>query len=323
MDNFMEGWKKGVKLPLFIILVLLLPIALANFIITGKVSAAIKLANEPGFLAQYPIVSFFAFVVLVVFVLLITLRARDMPFRHEEEEYIQIEKKPSDTPDEEDGTEMHTTHTSGFSVYPPRRAEHSLVLHGEKQGTTIVVVHPKNLHDLKNKLESTAFNALADFIEKQAIMEIEQNRGCAKKITEHSLMGIFSPATRQFKHEMAGVKAALNIRNALDGYNRKLKDKLEYGIGINTGELIMSVNRAMQYTAMGNVIALAKKVADMAKNGVYATQNSYSRVMQEAQGNSAGKINTINGTIELYSVKSIGAREAYKSYLNDVLKRIK
>ncbi len=320
MDNLIEGCKKWVKLPLFIILVLLLPVVVANFIITGKVSAVIKLANEPGFLAQYPLVSFFVFVVLVVFVLLITLRARDVPFRREEEEYIQIEKKPSNTAN---GTEMNISPAGDFSVYPPRRAEHSLVLHGEKQGATIVVVHPKNLHDLKNKLENTAFNALTEFIEKQAVIEIEQNRGCAKKITEHSLMGIFSPATRQFKHEMAGVKAALNIHNALEGYNRKLKDKLEYGIGINTGELVMSVNRAMQYTAMGNAIALAKKVADMAKNGVYATQNSYSRVMQEAQGNSAGKINTINGTIELYSVKSIGAREAYKSYLNDVLKRIK
>jgi len=323
MVNLAHNLEKGFKLLLLILALFLLPVIIANLIITGKVSAVIKLANEPGFLAQYPIIAFFVFVVLVVFVLLITLRARDMPFRREEEEYIQIEKKPSTTVNGEDGTEMHISHTGGFSVYPSRRAEHSLVLHGEKQGATIVVVHPKNLHDLKNKLENTAFNALTEFIEKQAIMEIEQNRGCAKKITEHSLMGIFSPATRQFKHEMAGVKAALNIHNALEGYNHKLKDKLEYGIGINTGELIMSVNRAMQYTAMGNAIALAKKVADMAKNGVYATQNSYSRVMQEAQGNSAGKINTINGIIELYSVKSIGAREAYKSYLNDVLKRIK
>jgi len=193
MDNFIEGCKKGVKLPLFIILVLLLPLVVANFIITGKVSAVIKLANEPGFLAQYPLISFFVFVVLVVFVLLITLRARDMPFRREEEEYIQIEKKPSNTAN---GTEMNIGHTGGFSVYPPRRAEHSLVLHGEKQGATIVVVHPKNLNDLKNKLENTAFNALTEFIEKQVVIEIEQNRGCAKKITEHSLMGMFFPCNK-------------------------------------------------------------------------------------------------------------------------------
>jgi|GEM_PF-4606822 class 3 adenylate cyclase len=322
MVNLLYNPKKGFKLLLLIFTVFLLPVIIANLIITGKVSAVIKLANEPGFLAQYPIVAFFAFVVLVVFVLLITLRARDMPLSHEEE-YIQIEKKSSNTANREDGTEEHTSHRGVFLAYPSIKAEHSLVLHGVKQGATIVVVHPKNLHDLKNKLENTAFNALTEFIEKQAIMEIEQNRGCAKKITEHSLMGIFSPATRQFKHEMAGVKAALNIRNALEGYNRKLKDKLEYGIGINTGELIISANRAMQYTDMGNAIALAKKVADIAKNDVYATKNSYSRVMQEVQGNSARKINTINGAIELYSVKSIGTREAYKSYINDVLKRIK
>lgn len=303
--------------------------------LTGKVASTIQLNKKQGFLLQYPITAFLVFVVLIVFIILLTSRLREKPFKFydKKEGYIEIEKRAEKIPFKEPSSlspnakiEIKTAQVSkegGSSIYPSRKAEHALVLQGDKQGTTIVAVNVKNLSELKNKLETATFDALREFLEKQVSMEIEENKGIMQKVSDYSLMGIFSAATKQFRHEMAAVKAALKIRAALENYNRKLKDKLEYGIGVNTGELIVSTNKVMQYTSMGNTIALAKKLAEMSKNDVYTASDTYSRIAQEVQGSKIGNVNTSRGNIDIYSVKGVGGREVYKSYLTDILNRIK
>lgn len=304
--------------------------------LTGKVASTIQLNKKPGFLLQYPITAFLIFVVLIVFIVLLTSRLREKPFKFYDKkgEYIEIEKRAEKTPFKEPSPSLlqnakietktaPVTKEREFSIYPSRKAEHSLVLQGNKQGTTIVVVNAKNLSELKNKLETATFDGLREFLEKQVSMEIEENKGILQRVSDYSLMGIFSASTKQFRHEMAAVKAALKIRVALENYNHKLKDKLEYGIGVNTGELIVSTNKVMQYTSMGNTIALAKKLAEMSKNEVYTVSDTYSRITPEAKGTKIGSINTSRGSIDIYSVKNVGGREVYKSYLTDILNRMK
>lgn len=292
--------------------------------LTGNVVSAVQLTEKPGFLRQYPVTAFIIFVVLLVFIVLLTVNLKDISFMvsNRKEDYIEIPKKLANDSSSID-LQKKGSRQSAPLFYNSKQAEHIPVINGQKQGSSILVVNTKNLSQLRDKLERPVFDALQKFIYDNATADIEENRGIVKKISDYSLMGIFAPSTRQFKHEMAVVKTALNINRSLGEYNRKLKNKLEFGIGVNTGELLIKNEGIMQYTALGNTIALAKKLADMSKNEIYASANLYSKVSVEVQGSNVGKVSTINGDIAVYSLTGIGSREAYKSYLSDILKRIK
>ncbi len=315
----------------------------SNVPLTGKATAVIEIKDKkPGLFMQYPILSFSIFVLLLIVIisffsglspksLIIREKRREefnFPAEHKAQPYYR--KIESEEPKQqvqavrETRVNMPAIKTSQHA--PPyfiKKAEPRVVMDGTKQKTSFLVVNAKNLPSLKNKLSPVAYESLHESFLKQVQSAIERNRGVVHKINDSVLMAVFSPLLKQYRHESAAIKTALEIEKDLNDYNRRLKDKMEFGIGINSGEIISNLDKVIQYTSSGNTVAVAKRVADKALQEVLVTREIYDKVSSEIRAERRESLPTSIGAVELYAVKGLLGRDAYKSYVTDVLNRIK
>ena len=75
---------------------------------------------------------------------------------------------------------------------------------------------------------------------------------------------VFSPlVTRTYGNEALATKTGMAILQELNNHNKKFKDKIEFGLGVHSGELVASkVGGKLKYTSIGNTISFAKRMSD-------------------------------------------------------------
>jgi len=189
-----------------------------------------------------------------------------------------------------------------------REAEPALVMDGNKEEAGIVVLKIKNMQELeKNKLARETIE--------RAVSGMNEHKGTINRNND-SYTGIFVPTlTKTFKNDLAAVKAATAIAAHLNEHNNKLKDKIEYGIGVNSGELAVRViDGKLRFTPLGNTTSLAKRVADNADKTVLLTANTNKKICNDVKTLKQG---------EYYSISRIIEREANKDFLNKFAERNK
>mgnify|MGYP001563022833 CR=1 FL=1 len=291
-----------------------------NVPLTGAVSASLRLDNQENFnnLPIMPILLFAFILGILLFILNKSGRT------------IKSGNYPSPVrislPAEKISDEMTIVPQPAQIAYNSRIAEPSLVIQGQKQKTSVLYYRTKNISELRGKISELSIESLVKFSERTAVNAIESSGGAVHAVSSQEIIGIFSPMTRQFRHESSAVKAAVKIDLELKANNRKLKAKLDYGIGISSGELALNINRkkVLEYTSIGKTISVSRKLAEKASQGIIISKDVYSRVMNEIKARGAGTIMAGEDEIGCYSVEGVtGSREAYSSYVRDVLRRIK
>ncbi len=319
-----------------------------NVPLTGAVSASIKLEKSLGILMKYPMLSIFLFILFLVLLVILsqkasqgTLKVKSIPIRGIEKSVaaskptiikpIEAEpqaiaklslSKPSQTAERREKSGQIAIVPQ--AVYPIRTAETALVLHGEKQKSSVLYFKAKNIPELQGRISALALESLKNFADRTVVNAIESHNGAVHKLNNNEILAIFAPALRNFRHESAAVKAAAKIQAELKEHNRKLKARLDYGIGINSGELILNLKRILQYTSTGKTIAIARRLAERASQETIISKDIYTRVMPEVKAKSAGSVIVGDEEIESYILEGISSgREAYSSYIHDVLRRIK
>jgi len=194
--------------------------------------------------------------------------------------------------------------TSGGKI---KKAEQVLVTTGHKQESVIVYFK------IKNKLPKEAEQNLVKILETASKFNgIPYRDG-------YSYGLIFSPlVTRSFKNEKDAVNAAMVIDSELKEANRKFKDKIEYGIGINSGEVINKVEGVvLQFTNIGKTIPLVKKIAEISNQEVLISENVH-RKTEEVK---VEKASQDNSDIPYFRVKRVIDSEYHKKFIEGFLRR--
>ncbi len=153
------------------------------------------------------------------------------------------------------------------------RAESALVLKGEKHMSAVVALSIKNYGE-----------GLSD-VAKQGLVEIIENskgKGLIDYRNEYIFI-VFSPLmTRTYKNEGLAVRCGMKILESLKNYNKKFKDKVEFGIGIHVGELVASKESGkLKYTGIGNTISFAKRMSDVDSGKVVASEAVRKKLLRE------------------------------------------
>lgn len=205
-----------------------------------------------------------------------------------------IEKKPSPT-EKESGKPLH------------HEAEQVLVLQGQKNRATVVALL------IKNKISKVAKKGL-----ESAIEQVYEKKGAVYE-REGNIFIVFSPLmTRSFKNEVKGAKAAEKIASTLREHNKKFADKIEFGIGINSGNIISKVeNKKLKFTALGNLIGPAKRLAQASKGQILITKEVYERGISDIKAQKK----KFRGT-EVYEIRRIMDQEKNQKFIQGFLKRI-
>ena len=188
-----------------------------------------------------------------------------------------------------------------------RTAEHSLVLQGKKYETPIICLK------IKNKLPNSAKLNLENILK-----IVYDNKGTIYRAGEY-IIPVFSPLTTStFKNHIPAVKTAMEIQKKLEEHNKKFKDKIDYGIGVHTGDLVSQKQQnTLKFTGVGNTIPTAKRIADISDKELLLSQQIHEKTIAQVKTTPTKKAN-----MQLYTVKNIINREQNKAYIQEFLKRL-
>jgi len=187
-----------------------------------------------------------------------------------------------------------------------RKAEQVVVLHGQKQPASIVAIK------IKNEISGISKNDLT------AALEYGYKNRAVSYSSGDSIILIFSPLlTKTIKNEDNAIKTAMDIDGFLKDHNRKYRnDKIVYGIGVNTGELINKIEgKILQFTSISKTISHAKKIAELADETVLLSKEIHEKTPSvKTERFSAGNM-------DLFTIKRVVNTEASQQFINEFLRR--
>jgi class 3 adenylate cyclase len=137
----------------------------------------------------------------------------------------------------------------------------------QKQESSIVCLNVRNMAELMTS-KGGALGALD-----RALSKAKSTRAKIYIDGNYRVI-IFAPAiTRESANETRAINAAKQIEEVLTEYNKLHVQKVEFGIGVNSGELIAeSRDGGFKFTSVGNTISAAKRISDNADSEILLSE---------------------------------------------------
>ncbi len=181
---------------------------------------------------------------------------------------------------------------------------------GIKEEVSVIALKLKNLPEHLTS-ESKALNVISKTLD-----IARGNKARVYEQGEFKVM-IFSPSLSGEKEtELNAVRTANVVREIFDEHNKKYAQKIDYGIGIHAGEMILeSMGEKAKFTSVGNATIGAKKAAEMAKSEILITRKIYRKVSNAVKSESYGN--------ELWKVKNIIDRDKHKEFIKRFMSKNK
>jgi len=204
-------------------------------------------------------------------------------------------------------SEKEGTNSAPGALHSSGEAEQVLVLKGHKNRASIIALK------IKNKIGKIEKQSL-----EKAIEHVYNKKGAVYEQGDFIFI-IFSPLmTRTAKNEVESAKAAEKIALVLKEHNKKFKDKIEFGIGINSGDVINKVeNKKLKFTALGNFVVVAKRLAESSDQQVLVSKEAYERGISDIK---AEKKKIAGG--EIYEVRKVIDYEKNQKFIKGFLERM-
>jgi len=203
--------------------------------------------------------------------------------------------------------------SGAFGIAPKGKAEMVLSIKGDKQEVSMVTLKIKNMAWIKNTKEGTSASEL---IEK--IIDFAESTKAATYENGDNIFFIFAPArTKTFNNETAALHAARKINEMLEHHNKMFKQKIDYGISLNMGEIIGKQEPdGFKFMGMGNFMNSSKKIASFANNNILMGE----KITDKLKAMVKTERHEHEGT-KVYSIKEIRDTEKHEKFLRGFMKR--
>lgn len=185
---------------------------------------------------------------------------------------------------------------------------------GEKRSVSILSLDIRHFTPFAERHEpEEVVNVLNKFFSEVSRIVINRG-GIVDKFIGDGVLAVFGAPASLDEHALCAVRAAIDIKKSLEGFNRWLKDEMEeslaIGIGINSGEVISgNVGSAekMEYTVVGGPVNMAFRIQDFTKerhNSILISKNTYNETKDRLQVTSWGTKNLRGSSeaVELFEV---------------------
>ncbi|MFQ3646222.1 MAG: adenylate/guanylate cyclase domain-containing protein [Anaerolineae bacterium] len=118
--------------------------------------------------------------------------------------------------------------------------------------------------------------------------------GTLDKYLGDGLMAIFNAPLPQADHVFRAADAALAVQRAVQEVNAQHGHQLAVGIGVTVGEAVVGYignERALNYTAVGDTVNVAKRLQEMAQPGqILIDERLVARLGSKVRGKSLGEV---------------------------------
>ena len=169
-----------------------------------------------------------------------------------------------------------------------------------------------NFKDIKFKEESISKTL-------QKIIDLTEEKNSFTYENHDNLFFILAPMiTKTFKNERVAINIAQKIIEILKNHNKLFKQKIEFGISLNYGEIIAKKQGdLLSFMSMGTLITNAKKIAAISNGEVLLSKKMKEKTMSDIRTEKK----EINGT-EVYTIKEIRNRDNNKKFISDFIHRL-
>lgn len=271
--------------------------------LTGKAIDVKKAGANIGNIAKYPLVWIFVLIVLGFFTFIVFKKGYQKSFVG----YISKRK-------EKDISNKSLPLVNNSLIKSKNRAELSLSIKGDKQTTSVVAVHIKNLKEISKKDNSTEETL-------QKIVYVAEGHKAATYENQETILFIFAPSiTKTFKNERTALETAIKIRSLLEHHNKMFKQKIDFGISINHGEMIAKVDQKesmLKFMAMGTLISASKKISSLAHHEILLSDKMNDRLRNDVKTEKHHKSGT-----NVFSIKEIKRKEDHSKFLSNFLHKL-
>ncbi len=292
-----------------------------NILLTGK-AISVKDITSGSIFSDYAVIWVFLILILIAAAAIILLKMRKRPMSLKDSMMKNVPSKFSDTLNfTNKSPEAQSLYQSGdgndehgiVDLRKPRMigAESALVLKGEKTPSAVICLHVKNYSSLKPAASQELVKVIGLAKEEKGLVDWKDD----------FVFVIFSPiSTKTFNNESHAIIAGMGMFERLNEYNKKFRDKIVFSIGITSGDLVASPEgKMLKYTALGNTIALSKRIAASAEGQLLVTDLVRNKLMRDVK---ADKVQDI-GRVAIYSVKEIKDHTQNRARLDEMMKRMK
>lgn len=264
----------------------------------------IKELRENSLIKRYSFIWIFILVLFLLLASVLLFRLKQTPFKLAG--YLE-----RINPIKKENKEIKVS--ENFSMNTKKRvisAEHSLVLKGEKQNSSVIVIKV-NDSSLLNKQTSEEISNIFKLAEKK--------QGVIERRGDYSLI-IFHPlVTRSFSNENDASEIAFEIYKKMNELNKKISKKFVFGIGLHKGDIVAEIKGdKLNYTSIENTVLLARKMADLRENKIYVSEDFRRKLIKELRVEKSVLI----GGIQIYSILNFSNKNDNSAKLEDLLKRI-
>jgi len=161
-------------------------------------------------------------------------------------------------------------------ITAPNKAELSLSIKGDKQDASIICLHLKNLEELvkqHNSKKGKGQEGSAKEILQNIINEAEKHKVSVYR-AQNNVFFILAPVkTKTYKNEKTGLQLSQSIKQSLIDYNKKAKQKIDFGISLNYGPIIAKQDgAALKFMSLGTLVTAAKKIASISKGEILLSE---------------------------------------------------
>ncbi len=187
----------------------------------------------------------------------------------------------------------------------------SLSMKGDKQNASLICIKIKNYNDsLFGK------GSVREILRKIVSLAEEQKAYIYHR--EDVLFFIFSPrVTKTFKNETEAIKLAKKIESILKNHNRLFKDKIEFGLSINSGYIISGLECSnLNFSMIDNLMSDMKKIANISDGDLLLGENIKMKLKSDIKTNKHTKNN-----LEYYTIKQFVNREKYDKFIGEFAKK--
>ena len=143
-----------------------------------------------------------------------------------------------------------------------------LKLGGEKKILTVLFSDIRNFTSLAEKISPEELVRFLNNYLTQMTEIILKNKGVVDKFIGDAIMAFWGAPIEEKNHPELACKTALEMIDELKRFNKKSKIKINIGIGINTGEMIvgnMGSLKRFDYTVIGDAVNLASRLESLNK----------------------------------------------------------
>jgi PAS domain S-box-containing protein len=186
----------------------------------------------------------------------------------------------------------------------------SLKLGGQQRDITILFADIRGFTSFSEKNSPEELVAVLNRYLAAGAEAVLAYEGTVDKFLGDAVMGWFNAPLPQPDHSLRAVRAALDLRSAIERLHAELPPEahLSFGVGIHYGDAVLGwigTEKRMEYTAIGDSVNTAKRIQEnAARNQILISKAVYERVKSHVRAKAIPpvKVKGKSGMLNVYEV---------------------